>query len=1138
MMRFMDIATLIRFVGQDAYQKGQAYHTQGRIYQIAVNQNMIRGRVVGSNGNLYRTEISYNGEKFIHATCSCPMGEDCKHIAALGIAGLIELRRQNKPSDAFVNTKKKYTLARQPQKKLQKPRKPVWIQAVDRQLREATHPVHQHELELLMRLTDAPMHAWMRRSKSALHIEFRPRVRDRATQKTSLTLVQWKNFHQQYYDNYPMLHADIDPTAKEFLNALTHALAIETAYKTSGWAHIPGTRAQAVWHIIRDHSTFGVPLLFDDGQHTTPVDISEEPLSFALQLYDEHEGGIALQTVLKRGGHDIKTDVLLVGDPPIFGVCQDQEDGASGQRAAHTMLHPIAGKCHMPKQRNAIRIPGADLSFFQTEYLPRMMTKFPIENKSTRVIVPEHIPPALGIIVAKAGHAAIRVGFSWRYGQTRVSLSDARLVITDNAVPPFLRDRDREKELLGIIKESLRDVEKFWNMRIHGSQDIAISASDPHPPLSSIREETTLSDMPAARFINEILPQWEHHSAIMITRDPDVPSFLRVEETPRIEMTVRERKETEAHDWFDLEMEIVVAKTHVPFREVFVALENNEEYLFLKDGRYVSLKTPEFERLKALIARARHLSDTNRERLSLSHYQAGWWQELKNLGIVVAQAEAWERAIISLEKAGAVDALPPSTSLQATLRPYQHEGYSWLHFLREHNLGGILADDMGLGKTVQSIALIAHVRDEINQRGIQMQANKNAPFLIIAPTSVVENWDTEFERFLPHVRRVVLRRGTRSHLHEKMDQADVVITSYALLHRDYARLKHIMWDTIIIDEASFLKNYKSKAYALVRGLNAGARIGLTGTPMENNLMELWSLFSIVAPGLFPPPEDFRALYQKPIERGEGNEELRLLRSQIRPFFLRRKKEEVERDLPPKTEQILFLRMDKKQRQCYDLHLQRERARVLNLLETGSMREHRFEIFAALMRLRQLCLHPALVDPTYRNIPSVKIDALCQHAKELSESSHKALIFSQFTSFLALARTQFDRRGWKYAYLDGATRKRNNPIRQFKENEETRFFLISLKAGGFGLNLTAADYCILLDPWWNPAVEAQAVDRTHRIGQTNPVMVYRFIVKDTIEEKVLRLQEKKRELFKNVFDEGSVFGSLITEDDVRKMFENT
>lgn len=1138
MMRLMDIATLIRFVGQDAYQKGMLYHAQGRVHQVTTHRDMIRGRVVGSNGNLYHTHISHNGEKFLNAACSCPLKEDCKHIAALGIAGLIELQRQNKPSDAFANTKKKNAISNQSQKKFQKQRKPLWIQTIDRQLREATHPVHQHELELLMRLTDAPMHAWMRRSKSAPHIELRPRVRDRMTQKISLTLVQWKDFRHQYYDNYSTFRADIDPMAKEFLNALAHALAIETAYNTSGWAHIPGTRAQAFWHVIRDHHAFGVPLLFDAGQQVTPVDISEEPLAFALQLYDEQEGGVALQTILKRGEHDISTDVLLVGDPPIFGVCQDQQNSVPGQHAVHMTLHPVAGKCHISKQRNAVRIPRADLLFFQNEYLPRMMTKFPIENKSAHVIIPEHISPTFAVVVAKAGRAAIRVKFSWRYGETRVSLSDAKSVIKNDDAPPFLRNDEREKELLSVIKESLYDVEQFWDMRIPKSGDAALSAFDSRLTFSSLREETILSHMPAARFINEILPQWEHHSAIMTTRDPDVSSFLRVDEAPRIEMTVHERKGTEAQDWFDLEMEMIVAEVRVPLREVFVALENNEEYLFLEDGRYVSLKTPECERLKALITKARHLSDANHERFSLSRYQAGWWQELKNLGVVVAQTEAWERAIVSLEKAGGVDTLLPSASLQATLRPYQHEGYSWLYFLREHNLGGILADDMGLGKTVQSIALIARVRDEINRRGIQTQTDKNAPFLIIAPTSVVENWDTEFERFLPHIRRVVLRRGTRSHLHQEMEQADVVVTSYALLHRDYTQLKNIAWDTIIIDEASFLKNYKSKAYALVRGLNACARIGLTGTPMENNLMELWSLFSIVTPGLFPPPEDFRMLYQKPIERGEGNEELRLLRSQIRPFLLRRRKEEVERDLPPKTEQTLFLQMDKKQRQCYDLHLQRERARVLNLLNTGSMREHRFEIFAALMRLRQLCLHPVLVDPSYHKIPSVKIETLYQHAQELSGSSHKALIFSQFTSFLAIARTEFDRRGWNYAYLDGATKKRNDPIRQFKENEKTRFFLISLKAGGFGLNLTAADYCILLDPWWNPAVEAQAVDRTHRIGQTNPVMVYRFIIKDTIEEKVLRLQEKKRELFKNVLDEGTIFGSLITEDDIRKMFENT
>ncbi|MGH3902321.1 MAG: DEAD/DEAH box helicase, partial [Pseudonocardiaceae bacterium] len=333
-------------------------------------------------------------------------------------------------------------------------------------------------------------------------------------------------------------------------------------------------------------------------------------------------------------------------------------------------------------------------------------------------------------------------------------------------------------------------------------------------------------------------------------------------------------------------------------------------------------------------------------------------------------------------------------------------------------------------------------------------------------------------------------------------------------------------------EAQYVKNHQSKSYQCARRLSAPVKFAITGTPMENNLMELWSLLSITAPGLFPNPTRFRDYYAQPIEKRGDSELLARLRRRIKPLVKRRTKEQVAADLPAKQEQVLEVELHPRHRRLYQTHLQRERQKVLGLID--DVNSHRFTILRSLTLLRQLSLHAGLVDEAHRDLPSSKIDALVGQLHDVVDGGHRALVFSQFTGFLAHVRAKLDAEGIEYCYLDGKTRNRPAVLRRFTEGSAP-VFLISLKAGGFGLNLTEADYCFLLDPWWNPATEAQAVDRTHRIGQTRNVMVYRLIAKDTIEEKVMALQARKAELFSNVMDDGNVFGASLDADDIRELF---
>ncbi len=429
---------------------------------------------------------------------------------------------------------------------------------------------------------------------------------------------------------------------------------------------------------------------------------------------------------------------------------------------------------------------------------------------------------------------------------------------------------------------------------------------------------------------------------------------------------------------------------------------------------------------------------------------------------------------------------------------------------------------MGLGKTLQALALICHARGGDSGAG---------PFLVVAPTSVVSNWVGEAGRFASALRidavTDTLARCGRTIA--EVAAADVVVTTYTLFRLDAHAYRAVAWSGLILDEAQYVKNHQAKTYRCARELAAPFKLAITGTPMENNLMELWSLLSITAPGLFPDPKRFAEQFARPIERDGDAEQLGRLRRRIKPLVKRRTKGLVAADLPAKQEQILDVDLHPRHRKLYDTHLQRERQKILGLID--DLDRNRFTILRSITLLRQLSLHAGLVDDDHEAVPCAKLGALVEQLKDVVGGSHRALVFSQFTRFLAKARARLDAEGIGYCYLDGRTRRRDRVLERFKGGADP-VFLISLKAGGFGLNLTDADYCFLLDPWWNPATETQAIDRTHRIGQTRAVMVYRVIARDTIEEKVAALARRKAALFSGVMDEGDLFASSLTAEDIR------
>ncbi len=473
-------------------------------------------------------------------------------------------------------------------------------------------------------------------------------------------------------------------------------------------------------------------------------------------------------------------------------------------------------------------------------------------------------------------------------------------------------------------------------------------------------------------------------------------------------------------------------------------------------------------------------------------------------------------------------AAPPG--FVGSLRGYQQEGLGWFDFLDEFAFGGCLADDMGLGKTVQVLALLEKRRNGSLSRAGRKKATRDrrAPSLVVVPKSLVFNWKQEAARFTP-VLRVIDHNGPgRRKEANHFSRYDVVLTTYGTMRNDIALLREYLFDYIVLDEAQIIKNASSQTAKAARLLQGRRRLALSGTPIENHLGELWSLFEFLNPGMLGGVSFFKR-HLKSRESLDDDIRTRLARY-LRPFILRRTKEQVAPELPDKVEQTLFCQLEPSDRHRYDELKGYYQTTLQQRIESDGLGKAKIQVLEALLRLRQAACHPGLLDERSLNRSSAKLDLLLQHLEDVVAEERKALVFSQFTSLLQILRPRLDELGFVYEYLDGRTQDRAQRVRRFQEDGECRLFLISLKAGGLGLNLTAAEYVFLLDPWWNPASEAQAIDRTHRIGQDKKVFAYRLIAKDTVEEKVLELQKSKRELAEAIISQDNrLIGELSRED---------
>ncbi len=872
----------------------------------------------------------------------------------------------------------------------------------------------------------------------------------------------------------------------------------------------------------------------------------------ALQAGDPRPGKIAWQTddgAEVRPTLDVGSGLpVLNASPPVY---VDPEGGLIGP--IETGFAPKVAAALL----DAPPVPAdqvAGVSRAMARRAPDLRDVTPAEPQPAKVIEGRPVPSlrlfAARLPIANAAPAYAYGGYrygvpeeevglarlSFRYGPTTVALTETRQGLT----------RLHGGELIEIRRDPEAERQSLAKLLAYGFG--AVSELRRGAPSSLARDFLPEGD--ALAWFDTIyhdLPELEAEGW-EIELAPDFP-FKLVRGEGAIDAEIHERS---GIDWFELDLGIEIDGERIDLVGPVVAListagfdpvalrsgdaadRDDEEpfYLPLGDGRFLAVAPARIAPIVAAIQELHSGGGAEGGRLRLKAFDAAgladFEEATRDASVVWRGGERLRDMGRKLKTTGGIPATAPPPTFRAALRPYQADGVSWLAFLREVGFGGVLADDMGLGKTVQALALIA----------IEKAAGRlDRPALVVAPTSLMANWRREAERFAPDLRVLTLQGLDRRSRFGQVDSSDLVLTTYPLVARDHAALGKKPWHLLILDEAQTIKNPDASTTRLVLGLEARHRFCLSGTPLENHLGELWSLFSFAVPGLLGDRQTFTRYWRTPIEKQGSAERATLLARRIKPFLLRRTKDQVAPDLPPKTEIVERIELKPGQRDVYESIRLSMHKRVRDAIADKGFARSRIVILDALLKLRQACCDPRLLKLTANaggKAGSAKLERLDEMLAELRTENRRILVFSQFTSMLDLIRPRLDEAGIGYSLLTGDTRDRETEIRHFQDGV-TPVFLVSLKAGGTGLNLTAADTVIFYDPWWNPAVEEQAIDRAHRIGQDKPVFVHKLVATGTIEEKMEVLKEKKRALAENLFDHDGAPTLAMTESDLDMLF---
>lgn len=745
-----------------------------------------------------------------------------------------------------------------------------------------------------------------------------------------------------------------------------------------------------------------------------------------------------------------------------------------------------------------VRLHQQDTEAFIEKIIIPLSKQYPINfEKSVNLEKLQNTPPQPVVYLSELNDTFLMVRPKWKYGIYEAEMDGAATTILNNQsqIVSIERDTAKEQELIDFVKT------------LHPRFKVQNNKEYYYLPFTEAMNKNWFM-----QFFSEL-----QSKNIPVYGLNDLKKFKYNSNKPVFEI-----KSSSGIDWFDLQIEVHYGDQTVGLAELKKAILAKQEYILLKDGTLGILPEEWIKKYSPLL-RMGQIKDDNLK-ISKLHYTL--LDDLYNQIDDTAIQEELNQKKQNLHRLADLKEIPLPKKLKATLRDYQIAGYQWIHQLKKLGWGGCLADDMGLGKTLQALTFLQHC----------IEHSSTETHLIVCPTSLIYNWESEIQKFTPSL-KYYIHYGTDRHLSdEKFVENNLIITSYGMVRSDIEHLSKLNFGYLLLDESQAIKNPGAQITKAVQVLKSSNKLILSGTPVQNNTFDLYAQMNFLNPGMLGNMEFFKTEFANPIDKYADKAKGDELRKLIYPFMLRRTKEQVAKDLPDKTETVLWCEMDTAQRKVYDHYKKLYRETLMERIAENGMGKSSMYILEGLLKLRQICDSPALLkDEKYKN-DSVKIKELVRELED-NTGTHKVLVFSQFVEMLSLIRTELDQREIKYSYLDGSTPaiKRKDAVNKFQGDATIRVFLISLKAGGVGLNLTSADYVYLIDPWWNPATEQQAIDRTHRIGQTNKVFAYKMICKDSVEEKILQLQQKKKALASDLISEESGFVKKLTKDDIAFLF---
>ncbi len=1129
-----DSGSIYTRCGYAAAENGRRYHAKGQVVAFDRHGDTIQSAVKGTEARPYRQTITVQerrGRVSIAGTCTCPVETNCKHVAAALFKALDRVAEARAAAE------------RTPERRLARltgaAGRPAWM------------PPEPDPAELPRALSN-----WLvdlDRAVKTVDEDYPPGI----TQRIVYLLVPLRDEPRLPQLGVQCVTAKIRkdgallPDAKPYSASRTSADGAKYLRPSDGrimrdLARIPSIYGTGTHRLADEAGAEVLAAILDTGRArwlalTGPA-LAAGPAREGVMSWAEADGGGLLPRLAVDG-----PGILLAGTPP---VCVDPEAGLVAPVETGRPARIVAALFRAPpvapaaiaalNERLAKRLPALAGLTPPTPERERRTGVAPVPGLRL-FLAPPAGPRDLGGFVlypgpSPAGHAApgsvALARLSFRYGDTSVPLGETKPVVSLYAGGRLVEvERDAGAEQAAALELLRRGfapaAESFPGLGREHARDL-LPGPEPEDWLRAVSEV-----VPALRRAG-----WD------VAVEPDFP-YRVVRAEGEIDADLHQ---TSGIDWLELHLGVTVDGERVDLVGPIVALisspdfsmasfaalaENDDKPVFLPlpGGRFLSMP---MGRLRPIIEGMRDLAfglERDGGALRLSARDAVRLFEFEAATAGAALRWRGGDAIRELgRRLGAAGGIPPVVvppEFLATLRPYQAEGVAWLSLLREVGLGGILADDMGLGKTVQALAFLSSEK---------AAGRLDRPALVVAPTSLMGNWAREVGRFAPSLRVLTLHGPDRHARFGAIDDHDVVLTTYPLVARDRAVLAEEEWHVLLLDEAQTIKNPDAATTKLILSLQARHRFCLTGTPLENNLAELWSLFSFACPGLLGDRKRFTVDWRTPIEKSGNAERARLLARRVRPFLMRRTKEEVARDLPPKTEMVERIEFEPAQRDVYETIRLSMHQRIRKAIEDKGWAKSRIVVLDALLKLRQACCDPRLLKLKTKaaaSAGSAKLERLEEMLRELLAEGRRVIVFSQFTSMLDLMRPRLDAAGIRYSLLTGSTRDRPAAIAEF-DSGAAQVFLISLKAGGVGLNLVSADTVVLYDPWWNPAVEEQAIDRAHRIGQTKPVFVHKLVAAGTIEEKMEVLKEKKAALAASLFDPDGEPTLAMTEDDIEML----